>query len=62
VKEYFDEATLRSLKEGGKSCLKTVDKEQSRVAVRKYYLAGDINRLSGRKERAGLKSVGRWKN
>jgi hypothetical protein len=58
VKAYFDEATLRGLKKRGESCLKTVDKEQSGADVREYYLTDGINWLSGRKEQAGLKSIG----
>jgi predicted transposase YbfD/YdcC len=58
AKDYFDEATIRGLKEAGKSCLKTIDKEQSGVAIREYYLTDDISWLSGRKEWAGLKSIG----
>jgi hypothetical protein len=39
---YFDEHTLRVLEGGPRTCLKTVDKEQSGVATREYYLTQDI--------------------
>jgi hypothetical protein len=38
--------------------MKTVDKEQREVAIREYYLTGDISGLRQGKDRAGLKSIG----
>jgi predicted transposase YbfD/YdcC len=58
VKLYFDETTMNKLEKDEKSYEKTIEKEQSGVARREYYLTEDISRLSQKKERAGLKSIG----
>jgi predicted transposase YbfD/YdcC len=58
VKEYFDDETCRKLKGEKESCLKTVDKEQSGVAVREYYLSCDIKWLSQLKDWARLTAIG----
>jgi predicted transposase YbfD/YdcC len=58
VKEFFDETTLKALEKSGLSYKKTVDKEQSGVATREYYLTQDILWFQDRKEWAGLKSFG----
>jgi predicted transposase YbfD/YdcC len=55
---YFDERTLKELKNDGKRYTRTVDKEQSGVAVREYYLTDDISWLSGKKDWAGLAGIG----
>ncbi|MDR2028063.1 MAG: hypothetical protein LBP93_00850, partial [Treponema sp.] len=47
-----------ALKGGPRTCLKTVDKEQSGVATREYYLTQDIGWLYHQEEWAGLKSIG----
>jgi predicted transposase YbfD/YdcC len=61
VKEYFSEARLLTIKQdksSRKSYKMTEEKEQSGVAKREYYLSGDIECLSERKEWAGLKAIG----
>jgi predicted transposase YbfD/YdcC len=58
VKLYFDEGTLKELEQDEKHYAKTVDKEQSGVARREYYLTQDISWLNSGKEWAGLKSIG----
>jgi predicted transposase YbfD/YdcC len=58
VRLYFDEDTLKGLKREGKWYTRTVDKEQSGVAIREYYLTDDISWLSQGKDWAGLKSIG----
>ena len=55
---YFDDTTLKTLEGNAQTYLKTVDKEQSGVAIREYYLTQDIGWLSQKKEWAGLKSIG----
>jgi predicted transposase YbfD/YdcC len=55
---YFDERTLKELKNDVKRYTRTVDKEQSGVAVREYYLTDDISWLSGKKDWAGLAGIG----
>jgi predicted transposase YbfD/YdcC len=55
---YFDEDSCRELEKSERSYLRTVDKEQSGVAVREYYLSDDIKWLSQRKEWAGLTAIG----
>ena len=58
VSLYFDDTTLKTLEGNAQTYLKTVDKEQSGVATREYYLTQDIGWLSQKKEWAGLKSIG----
>jgi predicted transposase YbfD/YdcC len=58
VKLYFDEGRLEELRNDETRYLRTVDKEQSGVAVREYYLTGDISWLSQRKDWAGLGGIG----
>jgi predicted transposase YbfD/YdcC len=58
VRLYFDEERLEGLRRDETGYLKTVDKEQSGVASRAYYLTGDINGLNQRKVGAGFKSIG----
>jgi predicted transposase YbfD/YdcC len=58
VKLYFDEARLKELEQDEKRSMKTVDKEQSGVGIREYYLTGDISWLSQGKDWAGLASIG----
>ena len=58
VKEYFDETTLRELEKSEITYKKTVDKEQSGVATREYYLTKDISWYYGKDEWAGLASFG----
>jgi predicted transposase YbfD/YdcC len=55
---YFDGETLGTLEGKAEHYQKTVDKEQSGVAVREYYLTQDIGWLFQKGERAGLKSIG----
>jgi predicted transposase YbfD/YdcC len=55
---YFDESALRELERSPHTYLKTVDKEQSGVATREYYLTQDIGWLNQKDEWAGLKSIG----
>jgi predicted transposase YbfD/YdcC len=55
---YFDEATCGELAKSEKTYLRTVDKKQSGVAVREYYLSDAIQWLWQRKEWAGLAAIG----
>jgi predicted transposase YbfD/YdcC len=58
VSLYFDDERRAELERCGKCYLQTVDKEQSGVSKRSYYLTTDIGWLSQKKEWPGLKSIG----
>jgi predicted transposase YbfD/YdcC len=58
VSLYFDGDTFRALERSVKTYVKTVDKEQSAVAIREYYLTTDIEWLSQRNEWDGLAAIG----
>jgi len=58
VKLYFDDRTLAEFSQDRAKYARTVDKEQSGVAVREYFLTQDILWIDYRKEWAGLKSIG----
>jgi predicted transposase YbfD/YdcC len=55
---YFDKRTLGALEGSAQTYLKTVDKEQSGIGIREYYLTQDIQWLFHQDEWAGLKSIG----
>jgi predicted transposase YbfD/YdcC len=57
VKLYFD-TELDTVKKETVCHCKTVEKEQSSVVTREYYLTQDIDWLSAKKDWAGLKSIG----
>ncbi|GHV32075.1 hypothetical protein AGMMS4952_21830 [Spirochaetia bacterium] len=56
--QFFDKTTLETLEKSESTYKKTVEKEQSGVAIREYYLSQDISWFQDRKEWAGLKSFG----
>jgi predicted transposase YbfD/YdcC len=59
VKSYFEDSqTEKELRAKPECYLKTVDKEQSGIATREYYLTDDIWWLEPRKQWAGLKAIG----
>jgi len=60
VKDYFDDETIKQLKndDNEKKHQRTVEKEHSAVITRDYYLETDINWLYGREEWAGLNAIG----
>jgi predicted transposase YbfD/YdcC len=58
VKEYFKESRLLALKGVKKSYKVTVEKEQSGIATREYYLSDDISWLHEKSAWAGLKAIG----
>ncbi|GHT89447.1 hypothetical protein FACS1894137_18710 [Spirochaetia bacterium] len=53
VTQFFDKTTLETLEKSDDSYKKTVEKEQSGVATREYYLTPDILWFQDRKEWAG---------
>jgi predicted transposase YbfD/YdcC len=58
VSLYFSESTCKKMENDNKHYINTVDKEQSGICTRAYYLCDNIKWLSQRKEWAGLKSIG----
>jgi predicted transposase YbfD/YdcC len=58
VSLYFDDYVCGELRKDETKYKKTIDKEQSGVATREYWLTQDISWLAQRKEWAGLKSIG----
>jgi predicted transposase YbfD/YdcC len=58
VRLYFDEETLELLKKDETRYRCRIDKEQSGVARREYYLSEDIGWLSQKEGWVGLKSIG----
>ena len=57
IRLYF-ESELETVKNVVGCCHKTIEKEQSGVVTREYYLTQDINWLSSKKDWVGLKSIG----
>jgi predicted transposase YbfD/YdcC len=57
VKRYFDSESAALMKTAGRYT-KTVDKEQSAIVTREYFLTDDIDWLSSKKDWSGLKSIG----
>ncbi len=64
VSDYFDEATLKEMKNKGeeseqrKKYIRTVESEHSAIVTREYYIENKIEWLNGKKEWAGLKGIG----
>jgi predicted transposase YbfD/YdcC len=58
VSMYFDGETFQELEKSEKTYMKTVNKEQSAVAIREYYLTTDIKWMSQRKEWEGFTAIG----
>jgi predicted transposase YbfD/YdcC len=58
VKQFFDKSILEELKASENTYKETIDKEQSGIATREYYLTQDISWFAERKSWAGLKSFG----
>jgi predicted transposase YbfD/YdcC len=58
VVHYFDNDTLRKLKEDTASYTKTVEKEHSTIITREYYISMDIKWLYNKEKWVGLKSIG----
>lgn len=56
VVDYFDEEVCKELK--NKSYKKTVEKGESGVVTREYYMSEDINWLNNKDKWSGLKSIG----
>jgi len=57
VKLYFDSETVTLMKKAG-HYIQTVEKEQSGVVTREYFLTQDIEWFASKKDWAGLKSIG----
>lgn len=58
VKDYFEEDTMKELKKCDNNYKRTVDKQQSGIVIREYYLSNDIKWLYNKEKWAGLKAIG----
>lgn len=58
VKDYFDEDTIKKLKNSNSSYEKMIEKEHSAIVTREYYLSNDINWLHSKEEWKKLKTIG----
>lgn len=58
VKDYFDEEIIKDLRKEPKKYKRTVEKQQSAIITREYFLTDDVNWLYNREKWSGLKAIG----